>query len=111
MKQNEKLIGTWKTTYEDFDNLRCTFELKSENDQILGYVTDIIEKSGRSHKDNSKVLEVQSFDKSMGRAKYEMEYDGNKYEVDTSLTLVGDQLILNYDCCGYAVKEVWNRIN
>lgn len=103
------LIGYWYTAYEELE-IGVTYQFRNENGEIKAYAIEIYDKEGNKASDNTLTMIVKSYDQNSGVADFFIEYEGEKYEVESKLKLVDNKLEVSYSYQGYDGKEIWERV-
>lgn len=83
------------------------YELKIENEELIGYSIALFDVNGASIPDQTKVFKLKSFKNNLGKGLYFMEYEGENYEVPCQLKLEDGILYVSYDYYGYKNIERW----
>ena len=103
------LIGYWYVTYEELE-VGVTYEFREEESVINAYSIEVYDKDENKMDDNTLAMTIKSFDTDRGKADYFIEYEGEKYEVESALKLIGNKLEISYSYYGYEGKEVWEKV-
>ena len=99
------LLGTWKVDFQEEGSV--IYELKIENEDLIGYSIALFDVNGASIPDQTKVFKLKSFKNNLGKGLYFMEYEGENYEVPCQLKLEDGILYVSYDYYGYKNTERW----
>lgn len=108
VENQNALIGFWEVQYRD-PTVKVVYEFKEEQGVTKGYSVQLEDENGNTMLDNTLTILVNSIADKTAKAKYFIEYEGEKYEVNCKLKIVADQLILTYSYFGFDEKEVWHK--
>ena len=104
----------WQGKYEvSFEGLKekAIYEIKNTDGQLSCYSVALIDAEGNRYDDNSLVMKSISIEEYKATAKYTIDYEGEKYEVDSQILMDEEgNLTLSYTYYGYEGKETWTRI-
>ncbi|MDN5215141.1 hypothetical protein QQ020_23880 [Fulvivirgaceae bacterium BMA12] len=111
-QSNSLLIGKWKTSYnDDGEKGFITYEIKTVDGKLKGHTQYIEDDKGNGEDYSSLVLKNIRFSDGKGKATYVIEYEGETYEAEASLTLVDvNTLKIHYSYMGYSDTETWKRV-
>ena len=105
------LTGRWKVEYEtpEFTGT-VIYELREEEGGLRGYLVETSDEQGVWVSDGTLVFKLHSFDGTRGKGSYQIEYEGEHYDVPCDIQLLpsGD-LRVQYDYYGYTGDETWAR--
>ncbi|MEM7374404.1 MAG: hypothetical protein AAF587_37770 [Bacteroidota bacterium] len=107
------LLGDWKASY-DSEEFRgeVIYQFREKEGSLKAYSIKLTDENGNSMKDNSLVLVLTSFEEKQGTARYGLEYEGERYEVESEIELIDDsKLQISYDYFGYSDTEYWHKIS
>lgn len=102
------LLGYWEVQYED-PTVKVVYELKQEQGVIKGYSVQLEDEDGNTMRDNTLAILINSVSDKTTKARYFMEYKGEKYEVNCELKIEANKLILTYSYFGFDEQEVWHK--
>ncbi|MCT4604034.1 MAG: hypothetical protein N4A59_14185 [Marinifilum sp.] len=109
-QDNFSLKGEWKSEIKG-EEYSSIYEFKKEQEQTVGYSIKIIDKSGSSLSDNTKVLEQIVFTGKKGTANYNFKWEGQTYDLKCSLNVISpDSILVMYNGYDKRYYETWTRI-
>lgn len=110
--KSEYLVGKWKVTYTDPEFTGAIiYDIKKEEQECIAYTHEYADSEGNSMPaEGTKILTILSFDGSKGRGIYYLEYEGEVYGTECTISKTGDDsFTLTYDYQGYSNTETWKR--
>ncbi len=108
IENDSLLLGYWEVQYQD-PTVKVVYELKQEQGVIKGYSVQLEDEDGNTMRDNTLTILINSVSDKTSKAKYFMEYEGEKYEVNCELKIEANKLILTYSYFGFDEQEVWHK--
>jgi len=104
--------GKWAVTYdtEEFRGV-VVYSIKKENSLFNAYVVAYRDLQGnQENADGSKSLIINKFDGYKGYGVYNIDYEGEVYEVECRIDMLDENTFqLSYEYYGYVDTETWKR--
>ena len=104
----------WQGKYQvSFEGLaeKSIYEIRTVDGQLQCYSVTLIDAQGNRYEANSLVMKSIALDAYKATAKYQIDYEGERFEVDVQMLMDNDgNVTLSYEYYGYQGKETWTRI-
>ncbi|MCE7996087.1 MAG: hypothetical protein HEP71_29175 [Roseivirga sp.] len=112
--EQDTIQTIWLSKYEvTFEGLqeKAVYQIKKEGNSLKCYSIELIDALGNRYPDSTLVMSQIELDEYTAKSNYKIEYEGNKYDVESYLVMneAGD-ISLNYTYYEYSGKETWKRL-
>ncbi|WP_298420398.1 hypothetical protein [uncultured Kordia sp.] len=110
--ETDYIVGKWIVKYNEKEfKGSILYEIQKEGNKFNAYTVSYLDKVGHSEKaKKTKTLSITSFDGYKGKGIYEIEYEGEIYDVDCTIDMVDENTFqLSYNYYEYNGFETWKK--